>query len=56
VLLVGNHLERLVVDLETGLRGYIITGQEESLRPSQAAEASFAQQAATLQPPVLRHQ
>ena len=46
---VGNHLERLVVDLETGLRGYIITGQEEFLQPSQAAEASFAQQATTLQ-------
>jgi signal transduction histidine kinase len=49
VLVVANHLERLVVDLETGLRGYIITGQEEFLQPSQAAEASFAQQAATLQ-------
>ena len=29
--------------------GYIIAGQEEFLQPSQAAEASFAQQAATLQ-------
>ena len=38
VLVVANHLERPVVDLETGLRGYLITGTEfcslrRSLRP-----------------------
>jgi signal transduction histidine kinase len=49
VLVVANNLERLVVDLETGLRGFIITGQAKFLQPAQAAEASFAQQAATLQ-------
>jgi CHASE3 domain sensor protein len=46
---VANHLERLVVDLETGLRGYIITGQPEFVRPAQAAQASFPQQAAMLE-------
>jgi signal transduction histidine kinase len=49
VLVVANHLERLVVDLETGLRGYLITGQREFLEPSETAQASFAEQAATLQ-------
>ena len=49
VLVVANHLERLVVDLETGLRGYIITGQPEFLRPAQAAQASFPQRAAMLE-------
>ena len=47
--MVANHLERLVVDLETGLRGYIITGQPEVLRPAQAAQASFPQRAAMLE-------
>lgn len=49
VLVVANNLERLVVDLQTGLRGFIITGQERFLQPSEAAVASFDQQAATLQ-------
>jgi signal transduction histidine kinase len=49
VLVVANHLERLVVDLETGLRGYLITGQSEFLQPSETAQASFPQRAAALQ-------
>jgi signal transduction histidine kinase len=49
VLVVAHHLERLVVDLETGLRGYIITGQPQFLHPAEAAQASFTQQAATLE-------
>ena len=49
VLVVANHLERLVVDLETGLRGYIITGKSEFLQPAETAQVSFARQAATLQ-------
>ena len=49
VLVLANHLERLVVDLETGLRGYILTGQAKYLQPSETARASFGQQAATLQ-------
>jgi CHASE3 domain sensor protein len=49
VLLVANHLERLVVDVETGLRGYIITGKPEFLQPAEAAQASFGQRAAMLE-------
>jgi signal transduction histidine kinase len=37
VLVGANHLEKLVVDLEAGQRGYIITGQDEFLQPWQAA-------------------
>jgi signal transduction histidine kinase len=48
VLVAANHLERLVIDLETGLRGFIITGREQFLQPSQAAESAFAQQAAAM--------
>jgi CHASE3 domain sensor protein len=33
VLITANELERLVVDLETGVRGYAITGQERFLAP-----------------------
>jgi signal transduction histidine kinase len=49
VLVVANHLERLVVDLETGLRGYIITGREQFLQPSREAESAFTRQAAMLE-------
>jgi CHASE3 domain sensor protein len=49
VLVVANHLERLVVDLETGLRGYLITGQSEFLQPAETARAASPQRAATLQ-------
>jgi signal transduction histidine kinase len=49
VLVLANRLERLVVDIETGLRGYILTGQAKFLQPAESAEASFAHQAATLQ-------
>ena len=49
VLVVANHLERLVVDLETGLRGYLITGQPVFLQPAETAQASFGQQSATLE-------
>jgi signal transduction histidine kinase len=49
VLVVANQLERLVVDLETGERGFIITGQETFLQPWLAAQSAFPQQAATLE-------
>jgi len=49
VLVSANHLERLVVDLETGQRGFVITGQERFLEPWQAARTSFPEQARTLQ-------
>jgi signal transduction histidine kinase len=48
VLVVANHLERLVVDLETGLRGFVITGQAVFLQPAETAQAAFPQRAATL--------
>jgi signal transduction histidine kinase len=41
VLTTANQLERLVVDLETGQRGFIITGQEGFLEPWQAARAAL---------------
>ena len=49
VLVVANRLERLVVDLETGQRGFVITGKERFLRPWQNARTTFAAEAATLE-------
>jgi signal transduction histidine kinase len=46
---VANRLERLIVDLETGQRGFLITGQEAFLQPWQAAQAAFPEQARTLE-------
>lgn len=44
VLVVANQLERRVVDLETGLRGYIITGADNLLAPWQAARTAIPSQ------------
>jgi len=49
VLVNANQLERLIVDLETGQRGFVITGQERFLEPWQAARTSFPEQTRTLQ-------
>jgi signal transduction histidine kinase len=49
VLVNANELERLVVDLETGQRGFVITGQERFLEPWQTARTSFPKQAGTLE-------
>src|SRR5829696_2815825 len=49
VLVVANLLERLVVDLETGQRGFVITGQEDFLRPWQNAQAVFPEPAGRLE-------
>ncbi|TDC42176.1 CHASE3 domain-containing protein [Micromonospora sp. KC213] len=49
VLVTANHLERLVVDMETGQRGYLLTGREELLQPWEAAGASFGDEARTLE-------
>ena len=49
VLVVANRLERLVVDLETGQRGFIITGQERFLQPWHDAQVAFPDQASNLQ-------
>jgi hypothetical protein len=37
-LVAAINLERLVVDAETGLRGYVITGRRSFLAPRQEAE------------------
>ncbi|MCW2507705.1 MAG: Histidine kinase [Modestobacter sp.] len=49
VLVVANRLERLVGDLETGERGFLITAEEDLLQPWQAARAEFPEQATTLE-------
>jgi signal transduction histidine kinase len=45
----ADRLERLVVDMETGLRGFVITRQARFLQPWGAARATFADQIAALQ-------
>ena len=49
VLAVANVMERLVVDVETGQRGFIITGQPRFLTPWRHAQTAFFQQAGTLE-------
>ena len=49
VLEVANRLERRVVDLETGQRGFVITGRERFLQPWQNARAAFPAEARTLE-------
>jgi signal transduction histidine kinase len=49
VIVTANHLERLVVDLETSQRGFIIAGQERFLRPWNEARAAIPEQTATLE-------
>ncbi|WP_117209189.1 CHASE3 domain-containing protein [Allorhizocola rhizosphaerae] len=48
VLVSANRLERLVVDMETGLRGFALTGDEDFLEPWHAASAVFPGEAQTL--------
>ena len=38
----ARHLPTLVVDMETGQRGFVITGKDEFLEPYENAVASFA--------------
>jgi signal transduction histidine kinase len=49
VLAAANQLERLVVDLETGVRGFVITGQTEFLQPWREAQVAFPEQARRLE-------
>jgi signal transduction histidine kinase len=49
VLVVANRLERLVVDLETGQRGFVITGQQRFLQPWRDAQVAFPEEARNLQ-------
>jgi signal transduction histidine kinase/HAMP domain-containing protein len=45
VLIAANELERLLLDLETGERGFILTHQERFLEPWTAARARFPRRA-----------
>jgi signal transduction histidine kinase len=49
VLGVANTFERLVIDLETGARGYIITGDERFLAPWEVARTAVPRQSSELQ-------
>jgi signal transduction histidine kinase len=49
VLIVANRLERLVVDLETGERGFLLTAEEDFLKPWEAAQVAFPDQARALE-------
>lgn len=49
VLAAANQLERLLIDLETGQRGFVITGDERFLDPWLDARRAFPRQARTLE-------
>lgn len=49
VLVGANRLERLVVDVETAQRGFVITGKPAFLLPWHQARTEFTQQAAELE-------
>ena len=49
VLVAANRLERLVIDVETSQRGFIITGEPVFLLPWNQARTLFTQEAANLQ-------
>ena len=48
VLVAAARVERLLVDIETGTRGYLLTGDDRFLQPAQAGEADFAQASSQL--------
>ena len=48
-LVAANRLERLVVDMETGQRGFLLTRRKDVLQPWSAARAAFPAQAASLE-------
>ena len=47
-LVAAIDLERLIVDAETGLRGYVITGRSPFLQPTHEAQRGYANARATL--------
>jgi signal transduction histidine kinase len=49
VLVAANRLERLVVDVEAGERGFLITGQDSSLDLWRSAQAALRGQAGALE-------
>ena len=48
VLAAAARLERLLVDIETGTRGYLLTGEDRFLQPAYASEAGFEQASSQL--------
>jgi signal transduction histidine kinase len=48
VLAAANRVERLLVDIESGTRGYLLTGEDGFLEPAHAGEAGFAQASSEL--------
>jgi CHASE3 domain sensor protein len=48
-LVEANRLERLVIDLETGQRGFIITGEQRFLEPWRDARVALPSEASTLE-------
>src|SRR5918995_1549605 len=48
-LIAADGLEKLVIDLETGVRGFVITGEESFLAPWNEARAAFPGQARRLE-------
>jgi signal transduction histidine kinase len=48
VLAAANRVERLLVDIETGTRGYLLTGEDGFLQPAHVGEVSFAQASSEL--------
>ncbi len=49
VQVAANRLERLVVDIETAQRGFVITGESRFIKPWYQARTEFTRQAATLE-------
>ncbi|GII36007.1 hypothetical protein Pph01_10100 [Planotetraspora phitsanulokensis] len=49
MLVTANYVERLVIDLETGQRGFVITGDARFLQPWSHARATLPRQTAALQ-------
>jgi signal transduction histidine kinase len=48
VLVAAARVERLLVDIETGTRGYLLTGDDRFLQPAQAGEADFGRASSEL--------
>jgi signal transduction histidine kinase len=48
-LIAADRLEKLVIDLETGVRGFVITGEERFLDPWNEARAAFPRQGRRLE-------
>ena len=48
VIATANGLQTLVIDFETGLRGFVITNQERYLRPWRTARAAYPREMSTL--------